>query len=98
MNYESMGNVFKGLAASGCWGCLDEFNRLLPEVLSVCSVKFKSITDAIKTKKERFELQGDEIDLDPSCGVFITMNPGYLVVPSLQKVLNPSSDPLLSSF
>ena len=38
MNYESMGNIYKGLASSGCWGCFDEFNRLLPEVLSVCSV------------------------------------------------------------
>ena len=48
MNYESMGNIYKGLASSGCWGCFDEFNRLLPEVLSVCSVQFKSVTDAIK--------------------------------------------------
>jgi len=48
MNYESMGNIYKGLASSGCWGCFDEFNRLLPEVLSVCSVQFKAVTDAIK--------------------------------------------------
>ena len=78
MNYESMGNIYKGLASSGCWGCFDEFNRLLPEVLSVCSVQFKSVTDAIKENKKRFVLQGDEISLDPTCGVFITMNPGYL--------------------
>jgi len=78
MNYESMGNIYKGLASSGCWGCFDEFNRLLPEVLSVCSVQFKSVTDAIKFDKKRFILQGDEISLDPTCGVFITMNPGYL--------------------
>lgn len=78
MNYESMGNIFKGLASSGCWGCFDEFNRLVPEVLSVCSVQFKSVTDAIKAKKERFVIEGDEISLDPTCGVFITMNPGYL--------------------
>ena len=78
MNYESMGNIFKGLASSGCWGCFDEFNRLVPEVLSVCSVQFKAVTDAIKLNKERFIIEGDEISLDPTCGVFITMNPGYL--------------------
>jgi dynein heavy chain len=59
MNYESMGNIYKGLASSGCWGCFDEFNRLLPEVLSVCSVQFKSVTDAVKARRKRFLLQGD---------------------------------------
>lgn len=73
-----MAGIFKGLAASGSWGCFDEFNRLIPEVLSVCSVQFKSVTDAIKAGKLRFSIQGDEISLDPTCGAFITMNPGYL--------------------
>jgi len=78
MDYQGMAGIFKGLAASGSWGCFDEFNRLVPEVLSVCSVQFKSVTDAIKAGKTRFTIQGDEISLDPSCGAFITMNPGYL--------------------
>jgi len=78
MDYRSMGNNYKGLAASGAWGCFDEFNRLLLEVLSVCSIQFKAVIDAIKAHAERFTLQGDEISLDPTCGVFITMNPGYL--------------------
>lgn len=47
-------------------------------MLSVCSVQFKCVTDAIKGKKSRFSLQGDELSLDPTCGAFITMNPGYL--------------------
>ena len=47
-------------------------------MLSVCSVQFKSVTDSIKQAKKRFILQNDEISLDPTCGVFITMNPGYL--------------------
>jgi dynein heavy chain len=78
MDYKGMGGIFKGLAASGSWGCFDEFNRLVPEVLSVCSVQFKSVTDAIKMDKKRFTIQDDEISLDKTCGAFITMNPGYL--------------------
>jgi dynein heavy chain len=78
MDYKTMGNIFKGLAASGSWGCFDEFNRLVPEVLSVCSVQFKAVCDAIKARSDRFLLQGDEITIDYGCGVFITMNPGYI--------------------
>lgn len=78
MDYKGMGGIFKGLAASGSWGCFDEFNRLLPAVLSVCTVQFKSVTDAIKMGRTRFTLQDDELSLDPTCGAFITMNPGYL--------------------
>jgi len=78
MDYQTMGNIYKGLSASGTWGCFDEFNRLVPEVLSVCTVQFKAVCDAIKSHAKRFIIQGDEIGLDPSVGAFITMNPGYL--------------------
>ena len=55
-----------------------EFNRLVPEVLSVCTVQFKSVCDGIKAESTRIVIESDEISLDPTCGAFITMNPGYL--------------------
>eukprot|EP00002_Diphylleia_rotans_P022035 TRINITY_DN430_c0_g2_i1.p1 TRINITY_DN430_c0_g2~~TRINITY_DN430_c0_g2_i1.p1 ORF type:complete len:4080 (+),score=854.57 TRINITY_DN430_c0_g2_i1:199-12438(+) len=78
MDYRSMGNIFKGLAASGSWGCFDEFNRLMPEVLSVCSTQFRQIVDALKMNKPDFTIEGSTLLINPTCGVFITMNPGYL--------------------
>ena len=78
MDYKGMGEIFRGLACSGSWGCFDEFNRLVPEVLSVCSMQFKSITDALKRKEKVFMMENKKMDLDPTCGCFITMNPGYL--------------------
>jgi len=78
MDYQSMGNIYKGLASSGSWGCFDEFNRLIPEVLSVCTVQFKAVCDGIAMNAKTCTVEGDEVSLDPTCGAFITMNPGYL--------------------
>ena len=78
MDYKGMGDIFRGLAASGSWGCFDEFNRLVPEVLSVCSMQFKCVTDALKKGESTFIMEEKKCQLDPTCGVFITMNPGYL--------------------
>jgi len=68
MDYLGLGNIFKGLASSGSWGCFDEFNRLVPEVLSVCTVQFKSVCDGIKAHSSRIVIESDEVNLDPTCG------------------------------
>jgi dynein heavy chain len=77
MDYKSCGNIYKGLSQTGAWGCFDEFNRISVEVLSVVSVQVKSIQDAIRDKKKRFIFMGEDIVLNPTVGIFITMNPGY---------------------
>lgn len=58
-------------------GCFDEFNRISVEVLSVVAVQVKSILNAIKAKRQRFNFMGETISLIPTIGMFITMNPGY---------------------
>uniref|UniRef100_UPI0035900BF2 dynein axonemal heavy chain 17-like n=1 Tax=Myxine glutinosa TaxID=7769 RepID=UPI0035900BF2 len=77
MDYKSCGDIFKGLAQTGAWGCFDEFNRISVEVLSVVAVQVKAVQDAIRDKKKKFNFLGEIISLEPSVGMFITMNPGY---------------------
>lgn len=82
MNYQSMGQIFMGLAQTGSWGCFDEFNRISIEVLSVVASQVKGVLDAVKELKKSpaknvFTFQEDEINLKITVGFFITMNPGY---------------------
>ena len=71
MDYKSIGNIYKGLAQSGSWGCFDEFNRIAVEVLSVVAVQVKTIQDAIKGNKPRFNFLGLSFFLHPSFLSFI---------------------------
>ncbi|CAK0838245.1 unnamed protein product [Prorocentrum cordatum] len=77
MTYQTMGQIFMGIAQTGCWGCFDEFNRIAIEVLSVISTQYKTILDAIRQDVSMFMFMDEEIRLIKTCGAFITMNPGY---------------------
>ncbi|KAM7366101.1 hypothetical protein PAMP_015569 [Pampus punctatissimus] len=77
LDYKSMGRMYSGLAQTGAWGCFDEFNRINIEVLSVVAQQILSILSALSAGQSKFYFDGQHIRLVWSCGIFITMNPGY---------------------
>ena len=80
-----MARLFSGLVQQGAWTCLDEFNRIEIEVLSVIAEQLLTIRLALlkyeeREEGERFTFEFNNVEkmpLNPKCGVFVTMNPGY---------------------
>ncbi|CAK72703.1 unnamed protein product (macronuclear) [Paramecium tetraurelia] len=69
--------LFAGLAYCGAWVCLDEFNRINIEVLSVIAQQVQTIREALLEYKMNFYFFGKNIQLNPDLGILLTRNPGY---------------------
>jgi dynein heavy chain 1, cytosolic len=91
----AIGRILEGVARSGTFLCFDEFNRLEEGVLSAVSTSISAIQAALAAGAETLEFPGAPADmprspLNPSVGIFITMNPGYAgrsVLPENVKAL-----------
>ena len=76
IDYKMMGKLFRGLAQGGSWICLDEFNRIDIEVLSVIAQQLLVLREGRLQSKEKINFMGITIPLVDH-HVIITMNPGY---------------------
>ncbi|KPA85080.1 putative dynein heavy chain [Leptomonas pyrrhocoris] len=78
ITYKMMEKFFSGLIQTGAWACLDEFNRINIEVLSVIASQLLEIKLALQNAQETFTFQGTpDVRVRPTYGAFVTMNPGY---------------------
>ena len=79
LDYKILGNIFSGLCKHkfGAFACLDEFNRINLEVLSVIATQLFTIRQAQLGAKKKVTILTESIDLVGKSGVFITMNPTY---------------------
>ena len=76
-DYAAMGRIFAGLCRVGAWGCFDEFNRLEERILSAVSQQILAIQRALLMRHTAVDLLGTSCTLQPSVGIFVTLNPGY---------------------
>jgi dynein heavy chain len=77
ITYKMTGRLLAGLIQQGAWSCLDEFNRIDIEVLSVIAQQLQSIKNAQINMQKDFIFEGRKIPVKTGFGVFVTMNPGY---------------------
>lgn len=77
IDYKLMGGVFNGVVQGGAWVCLDEFNRIDIEVLSVIAQYMAAIRAARLMMVGDVVLGGVRVPLREH-HIIVTMNPGYV--------------------
>lgn len=69
--------MFKGIAGSGSWMLIDEFNRMSPAMMNSIAVLVTQIQNALR-QQLRFVNFGDlKLALNEETSIFISLNPGY---------------------
>ena len=71
-------DMLAGMAQTGCWLLMDEFNRIKPDVVATTIDLLSYIFSALRARLESFIFDGETTSLSPTCCLAITYNPGYL--------------------
>lgn len=74
LTIDMLNGFFKGIILSGSWLCLDDFNRVTVETMSVVA---QTMADLMKAKQANLEFFS-ELRLHSSCYICMTLNPKYI--------------------
>jgi dynein heavy chain len=69
------GQILAGLAQQGCWACLDEFNCIEVEVLSVIAQQLSKVQQALRMGRDHLQFEEAIMPLKHSIHICVTMNP-----------------------
>ena len=68
--------LLRGLAMSGAWGCLDEFDRIGPGMLSLFAGQLSVVLSAVRARIDWFDFEAENLPLRHGVGVFVTFSAG----------------------
>lgn len=74
MSRYTLADIFRGLASSGAWVCLNNISTIQPAVLSVLTQLLTVVLDGLRGNKNSIVFQDDEIALSPHGACFGTLN------------------------
>lgn len=75
LDYRSVSQFLKGVATSGAWICLEDFNRIKIKTISVVTQQIRTIHMGLRKQLPKFMLDGVELQLNPNCNICIMSNP-----------------------
>lgn len=75
LDYRTISRFLKGIATSGAWLCLEDFNRIDTKTISVIAQYIRPIQMALRKKVPKFILDGVELKLNSQCNICIVSNP-----------------------
>lgn len=74
--HQTMGQVIKGVAQVGCWGCFDHLSRSSPAVLSVLAQQVGCVLAAVRDGRPTASfVDGELVHVNRRLGVFATSAP-----------------------
>lgn len=75
LDYRTISRFLKGVATSGAWLCLENFNRIALKTISVITQQIRAIQMGCVKQLSKCILQGVEVKLNPQCNICIVLNP-----------------------